>query len=281
MTEMSVPSFRVAIVGDSGVGKSTLVRRIVESCFAVGGGSPESPGRGGRRGAAFDGGGGGGNLDACLWPSAEATKPVFLEFVDVTGNRTYCPESRRPFLTGAQAIVLMCAQSSDQSHRGLYHWYHELDRFGLIAPPRGVPVLVLRAAWSSGDADVLSPRNVARSSSPPPRAWDAITRAMSTAWSAVERVSVLILSVALFGPFQTVVPWHDPRSAEAAITAITDAPPLGRGSRTGGGGGGALQQRSTIPTETIIIGDPGGFLHSREELYRFLVDAMRSQGITT
>lgn len=246
---MSNVKVRLLLIGNSGVGKSLLTHRIVEASLG--------PSAGGDALTAFTTDSTvGANVDACFYPNADSS--TVLELVEVTGSRSYCPGSREPLYQGVTGIVLMYARGSESSQRSLYHWFREAERFGFGS--KGPKIFVLESALQEDRSGAPGPTTQSTSAQRPKSGLEQSLWLLSLSWYLIERVCLLVLSVLLFGPFQSVVPWRDVGSAEVAISSIEAA---------------VIAAKGSFRRDTVVIGDSAAFGYSREPLDEFIRECIR------
>ena len=128
---------RVVVLGDSGTGKSALIRRLIHQL-----GGSCSPAHGTTVGA---------HIEAVVWPASVAPadhharstngggggngtqqqqppqRPVVIEFVEMGGNRGFTAAARSPFFASCSAAILVYAASQEESRKSLVAWFNELE----------------------------------------------------------------------------------------------------------------------------------------------------------
>jgi len=106
-------SFRIVVVGDSGVGKTTFLRGI---CQKGGGGERSSPPRS-TVGYAVH-----------TFVSAPPFHPVNLHFLDICGSLKFHRAARYPCYEVASAFVFV-ADQSEPSVQSLWAWHEEVSTY--------------------------------------------------------------------------------------------------------------------------------------------------------
>ena len=295
---------RVLLVGDSGVGKSILVRRLQRHLAAASGATAAISGAP----AGLPPPTVGVQIEAAMLPGGAGGA---VEFVDVGGNRGFAAATRTPCYHEVDGVIFVhrdlgaaakttfadpatAASSSSlftggasgggdfggagdsedaATLRSLYFWAEELRAAGVLP---AVPFLVVGTALRRGPA-AGSPQSTARatplspspspsSPSPGPGAAAALLAPLRVARGLAARATLLALSFALFGPAQTAVPLVAPPADIAAYFA----------SLGGGGGGGASSYRGAV--RGVGLDDDGAFAaRGAEEVCEFIA-ALASRG---
>ena len=239
---------RVLLVGDSGVGKSLLLHRLLQASLDAASGhiSAAAAGSGGGAGGSPSGTSGGQSVasspalhalsalpaptvgvavDASMLPGDAGGGAI--EWLDLGGNRGFGPATRAPYYADVDAVVLVYRDSpvtgddaaADATLQSLYFWAEELIAGGVLP---NAPFLVVgtKLRRNSGASATTGGRPPNTPLTPSSQAVDASGAAGVTAAAArrmlskvraiTSRVTLLALSFALFGPAQTAVPLETP-----------------------------------------------------------------------
>mmetsp|Transcript_25187 Transcript_25187/g.77763 ORF Transcript_25187/g.77763 Transcript_25187/m.77763 type:complete len:374 (-) Transcript_25187:48-1169(-) len=228
-----VTPVRVVVLGDSGTGKSTLVKRLVAQL-----GGACAPSHGTTVGA---------HIEAVVWPAsvmpdkvAAGQRPVVIELIEMGGNRGFTPAARLPFFAHCAAAILVYSEAQEESRKSLVAWYNELEAAraaasSSAATPGAVPPFIVvgtkAAPAAVGAVAGLRPtsatggggeegmhHSTAEASfealvvSKVPAASGAFA-AVRQALAVVSGVALMVLSFVLLG--RLVVPWAGVSASEA------------------------------------------------------------------
>jgi hypothetical protein len=144
-----VTTVRIVVLGDSGTGKSALVRRLVHQ---LGGTCSPAP-----QGTTV-----GAHIEAVVWPASvtsaasASSKPVVIELIEMGGNRGFTPAARLPFFAQCAAAIIVYSEAQDESRKSLVAWYNELEA------ARAAAAASTTSPWTSsntngGSAAALAP----------------------------------------------------------------------------------------------------------------------------
>lgn len=210
MDTSDTQAIRIMVLGDSGVGKSRLVRYLT----ALGGATPVT-----REGTTV-----GAALEAVVMQSPRGSKRV-VEFMEVGGNRGFAAAARAPLFANAAAAMILYAEDNEASRQSVVHWHRELvDNAG-----SSVPFTVVGTAFGgAGQSPTGTNANTSGSGSSgpatkPPQWVPAVIAAPLEATAGfITAVALLVLSFVLFGPSNTVIPWQSV-PADRALDAVENA----------------------------------------------------------
>ncbi|KAL4156993.1 hypothetical protein PRNP1_006019 [Phytophthora ramorum] len=157
---METPSVRVLVVGDSGVGKTALLRSICRSSSGV-----DKPSTLWTTGC---------DVHVLLRPLGPAGREVFVEFLDVGGHRKY-ELSRGAFYHDVHGVVFVHDLSNAKSGEHLRNWSREISnmqrRKGCVVPSTGkehaYPTLQTLPKLVIGNKKDLLPRHYRPSTTGP------------------------------------------------------------------------------------------------------------------
>jgi hypothetical protein len=250
---------RIAVVGDCGVGKTQLIRRL-SNAF---GGSTNVAVQGATSTISEPGVTTVGcALTAMAWQPAgvAAASPPVIELIEVGGNRGFPSASRLPFYNRVDAVVLVHSANDPASLRSLHFWFEEVRAAGLLVKSSEIdiplPILIVETTSEKCASDVtgVTPLGAALAMIPPP-----VVAAYRAFVAAAERFALIALSFVLFGPFQTVVPLGAAPTPKAVIEHVEAV--AGRGFRGTCGG--------------VAVGDAAGFERTADMLFEFVGAVLR------